>query len=550
MSKTILIVIFALLVCTNSAFAAPESEALNTSSSSNKTTTADHSQFEELNQEFDYAPDITEACLGCHNQASKQIHKTFHWTWGAMVDGKMVGKGQNGFNNYCVAAKGNPSCTQCHVGYGWRNADFDFEAEGNVDCLVCHDTTGTYKKAAATSGHPYYEDTKVGKTIQKAVDLTLVARNVGMPKRENCLACHANGGGGNGVKHGDTDMSLVDPSFELDVHMSSEKLNFTCQNCHSTSGHEIAGRYTDRKAFLDHEADMGRSDRAGKNVSCEACHGNVPHDESRLNHHVAKVSCPACHIPEMARGPYVTKLSWDWSTAGKLRDGKPYTVEEEFDGVEAHSYMSIKGSFTWGREVVPQYRWYKGELKQMTLDDVFDPDSAPIDINPPTGSYKDKDARIWPFKIHRGNQPYDTVNNRILPIKLYGRKGSGALWTEYDWGKALQAGADLNEKEYSGSYGFIRTNGYWPIKHMVAPKDKAVGCDECHSRNGRLSEVNDFYLVGRDSNKFIEAFGLVAVMGGLLGVAGHGSYRYIAVRRRFKLAKAQSESKPNNNKEA
>jgi hypothetical protein len=248
----------------------------------------------------------------------------------------------------------------------------------------------------------------------------------------------------------------------------------------------------------------------------------------------------------MARGPYVTKLSWDWSTAGKLRDGKPYTIEEEFDGVEAHSYMSIKGDFTWGRNVVPEYRWYKGELKQMTLDDEFDPATAPIDINPPTGNYHDTDARIWPFKIHRGKQPYDTVNNRILPIKLYGRKGSGALWTEYDWGKALQAAADLNEKEYSGDYGFIRTNGFWPIKHMVAPKEQAVDCNECHSRQGRLTEVTDFYLVGRDSNPFIEAFGLVAVMGGLFGVAGHGSIRYLAARRRVKLAKVEAQSQATN----
>jgi octaheme c-type cytochrome (tetrathionate reductase family) len=535
MAKTLLIVCAALIVYSDLTLGSSQVEAQASEGNPNNLTTADHSQFEQLNQEFDYAPDITEACLECHNQASLQIHRTFHWKWGAMVDGKMVGKGQNGFNNYCVAARGNQSCTQCHVGYGWRNDDFDFEAEENVDCLVCHDTTGTYKKAASSSGHPYYEDTTVGGEIIKAVDLKSVARNVGMPTRENCLACHANGGGGNGVKHGDTDLSLVDPPYELDVHMSPEQLDFTCQNCHSTSGHEIAGRYADKPAFLDHEKDMGRTDRMGKNVSCEACHGEVPHDESRLNNHVTKVSCPACHIPEMARGPYATKLSWDWSTAGKLKDGKPFTEDAIFDGVTAHSYMSIKGTFTWGREVIPEYRWYKGELKQLTLDDEIVPEAAPIDINPPTGNYRDSAARIWPFKIHKGKQPYDKVYNRMLPIKLYGRKGSGAFWTEYDWDKALRAGAELNEKEFSGSYDFIRTNGYWPIKHMVAPKEKAVGCNECHARDGRLSDVTDFYLVGRDSNASIEIFGAVAVFGGLLSVVGHGSYRYVAARRRLKL---------------
>ncbi len=524
------------VVWVGASHASTESPQSSASKIVSQPTTADHSQFEELNKDFDYAPDVTEACLSCHNQASKQIHKTFHWNWRAKVNGKAVGKGENGFNNYCVAARGNPSCTQCHIGYGWRNDDFDFEAEELVDCLVCHDTTATYKKAAISSGHPYYEDTKVGNEVIKAIDLKYVAQHVGMPTREDCLACHANGGGGNGVKHGDTDISLINPPRELDVHMSPEKLNFNCQTCHSTSGHEISGRYTDRKAFLDLEMDMGRDDRQGRNVSCYACHGQRPHNETNLDNHTSKVGCPACHIPEMARGPYPTKLSWDWSTAGRLKDGKPFTEEAEYDGATAHSYMSIKGTFTWGRNVVPSYRWYKGELMQMTLDDVIDPAQAPIDINPPTGNYDDPDARIWPFKIHRGNQPYDTVNNRILPIKLYGRQGSGAFWTEFDWDKALSAAAELNEKEFSGQYGFINTNGYWPIKHMVAPKENAVPCGECHSRNGRLSEVTDFYLIGRDSNPLVEAFGVLAVFGGLLGVFGHGSYRYISARRRVHIA--------------
>jgi len=523
---------FLAVVCLQSQAATQTQGSEEPKAASSSNTTADHSKFESLDQAFDYAPDVTEACLECHTEAADQIHQTFHWKWAAMVDGKMVGKGQNGFNNYCIAARGNQSCTQCHTGYGWRNDNFDFEAQENVDCLVCHDTTNTYKKSAAMSGHPYYEDTKVGDDVIPAVDLRHVAKNVGAPQRHNCLACHANGGGGNGVKHGDTDLSLIDPVHELDVHMSAEKLNFSCQTCHSTSGHEIAGRYYDTKAFIDHGLDMGRSDREGKNVSCESCHGNIPHQERQLNNHTTKVACASCHIPEMARGEYATKLSWDWSTAGKLKDGKPYVEDGLFDGVEAHSYMSKKGTFTWGRNVVPEYRWYKGELKQKTLQDVIDPEQAPIDINPPTGSYNDPDARIWPFKIHRGKQPYDSGLNRILPLKLYGPKGSGAFWTEYDWSAALTAGAEKNKVEFSGNYGFIETNGYWPIKHMVAPSDKALDCNECHSRDSRLAKLTDFYLVGRDTNMWVEAFGFMAIFGGLFIVVGHGGYRYFSALRR------------------
>ncbi len=532
--KKIITLIIGLLFSWSSVISAGEGTALeNTRIAKDVAGTAVHANFDVLDDEFDYAPDVTLACLECHTEAAKQVHSTFHWSWAKQVDDILVGKSQNGFNNYCVSARGNESCTQCHAGYGWRNEDFDLDEEENVDCLVCHDTTGTYKKNSASSGHPYYEDKIVnGTVVQKAVDLAYVAQHVGVPERDNCLACHANGGGGNGVKHGDTDMSLVNPEFELDVHMSPEKLNFSCQDCHTSNEHKISGRYVDRSAFIDHDLNMGRKERNGNNVSCESCHSAEPHDDRDIDNHTAKVACTACHIPEMARGPYLTKLSWDWSTATQTKEGKPFVVKERFDGVENIAYTSKKGTFVWGKDVVPEYRWYKGELGQMTFQDEFDPNNAPIDINPPTGRYSDPDARIWPFKIHKGKQPYDTELNRMLPIKLYGRKGTGALWTELDWEKALIAGAKLNNVEFSGQFDFIETNGYWPIKHMVAPADQAVECGACHSKESRLKGLNDFYLVGRDRYVFVELLGIMMIFGSVAAVSIHGVLRVITRRRR------------------
>jgi hypothetical protein len=40
-------------------------------------------------------------------------------------------------------------CSRCHAGYGLDGAGFDFADAGNVDCLVCHDTTDTYSKGLA-----------------------------------------------------------------------------------------------------------------------------------------------------------------------------------------------------------------------------------------------------------------------------------------------------------------------------------------------------------------------------------------------------------------
>ncbi len=44
-------------------------------------TTADHRKFQALNQEFQSGPEVTKACLSCHTEAAKQVHKSIHWSW-------------------------------------------------------------------------------------------------------------------------------------------------------------------------------------------------------------------------------------------------------------------------------------------------------------------------------------------------------------------------------------------------------------------------------------------------------------------------------------
>ena len=41
--------------------------------------TADHSKFEALQKEFTSGPEVTRACLSCHNEAAEQFQKTIHW---------------------------------------------------------------------------------------------------------------------------------------------------------------------------------------------------------------------------------------------------------------------------------------------------------------------------------------------------------------------------------------------------------------------------------------------------------------------------------------
>lgn len=196
------------------------------SASTTQESTADHGKFEELQQPFKTGPEVTRACLGCHTEAAKQLHKTTHWTWvfENQLTGQTLGK-KNIINNFCMATATNwPRCTSCHIGYGWKDDTFDLSSEENVDCLVCHDTTGNYKKFPTGAGHPNYEPEKwppkTGK-LRQPPDLAKIAQSVGKPSRSTCGACHFYGGGGDGVKHGHLDSSLLNPSKALDVHMDA-----------------------------------------------------------------------------------------------------------------------------------------------------------------------------------------------------------------------------------------------------------------------------------------------------------------------------------------
>lgn len=63
-------------------------------------STADHTKFKVLNQDFKTGPEVTKACLTCHTEASLQLHESYHWTWkskGGIQEG--VGK-KNIINNF------------------------------------------------------------------------------------------------------------------------------------------------------------------------------------------------------------------------------------------------------------------------------------------------------------------------------------------------------------------------------------------------------------------------------------------------------------------
>jgi octaheme c-type cytochrome (tetrathionate reductase family) len=475
----------------------------------------DHTKFTVLQQDFDRPQDVTLACLSCHNERHNEVMSNNHWTWdrNEKLYGReevSVGK-KNILNNFCIGTSSNEeTCTRCHIGYGWRDKTFDFNKKENIDCLVCHDNSGIYKKEPGNAGYPY-----------KEINLSIVAQSVGKPGRNNCGVCHYWGGGGNNIKHGDLDVAMNNCSREIDVHMSTQGEDMACIECHITKNHNITG-----KLYALSSENINR-------ISCEQCHTDKPHKDALLNKHGIRIACQTCHIPFYAKANS-TKMWWDWSTAGRLDDAGNEIHESDADG--NHNYLSIKGTFVWNQNVKPEYFWFNGLANHHLITDSIT--QIPVQMNTLDGAYSDKGAnckttgcsKIWPVKVHRGKQPYDPVLMKLVQAKTFSKvKGEGAFWKDFDWGIAIQSGMNYLNLPYSGKYDFIETEMYWPLNHQVSPADKSLSCIDCHSRSdeARLASLTDFYMPGRDYFKWIDNLGIGLICLTFIGVVVHGGFRII-----------------------
>jgi octaheme c-type cytochrome (tetrathionate reductase family) len=471
----------------------------------------DHSKHEVLQRDFENPHEITAACLSCHTERGDELLHSFHFTWEReeFIEGRGVtylGK-KNLLNNFCTGIFSNESsCNRCHAGYGWGDNSFDFSNPYNIDCLVCHDNTGTYEKARGGAGYP-----------NPGQDFRSIVQNVGLPTKANCGYCHFHGGGGNNVKHGDLEMALLTASREVDVHMGVDGGNMDCVDCHTAPNHKMTGRY------------YGVSSSNTNRVTCEQCHTATPHIEDQLNSHVAKIACQTCHIPEYAKvNP--TKMYWDWSTAGELKDGKAF---ELYDSKGNTIYQSIKGDASWQTNVVPEYSWFNGTADHFLLSDKVDTTAAFLRINTLFGSADDPESRIIPSKVHRGRQPFDPVHLTILQAKLWDREpGKGALWLDLDWERSLIEGMKYLDRPYSGQWDFVDTEMYLPVNHMVSPAEQALTCEDCHTRiDSRMQFVEGTYIPGFTTKATIDNLGVLLIILSLLGVITHAIIRYISIKK-------------------
>ena len=425
-------------------------------------------------------PYVDGACLTCHGKIGDEILTTGHWKWdgvAANIEGAVAGiHGKNDIiNNFCVAVPTNePRCTQCHIGFDYRNQGYDFGNAKLIDCFACHDQTGTYSKAPPAAGRP-----------PAAVDLQAVAQSVGenngVPTRRACLFCHQAAGGGDNVKHGDLSSDLVATTREYDVHMGTDGGDLACVTCHDVQrdvdgnmqSHGIGG-------MPYHSVDEGNM------RGCTDCHSASVHVgtaiESVFNSH-DRLACQVCHIPAIARA-VPTKTEWYWADAGQNIDPIPIDAD-----TGKPAYDRMKGSFNWELNVRPTLRFHDGMWVKALIgvrDTVADlpSEDGRVYLGGPAADYTNPEAKIYPFKRLIGNQPADANNGTILVPHLFGTAGGpNPYWGAYDWNLALQDAAAVTGQPYTGEFVFVDTVSYWTVNHEVAPADMALGsggCTDCH----------------------------------------------------------------------
>ena len=421
----------------------------------------------------------TKSCLSCHGKIGDNVMTTAHFKWQGVAAGITGYEAEDHgkrdlINNFCIAVPTNEGrCTHCHTGYGWADNTFAFNDPKTIDCLICHDQSGTYKKVPTQAGAP-----------DPTVDLDIVARSValngGKPTRQNCTFCHANAGGGDNVKHGDIAMALLDTTREFDVHMGTDGGNMECVDCHQVM-RNVDGQLVDHGigGMPYHSVDDGEM------LGCIDCHGNVASIHvgttvQTITELHPTLACQVCHIPAFARDTS-TKTEWYWEDAGQ--DIDPIPVDPD---TGRPTYDKKKGTFVWENDVRPTLLYFDGKWDRMLINKNDRYTDLPVVLAKPTADYTTPGAMIYPFKKMIGNQPADAGNETMLVPHLFGTKGGpNPYWGKFDWDLALQDGADYTGQTFTGAFDFVDTVMYLTVNHEIAPSEQALGmggaCGDCHT---------------------------------------------------------------------
>ncbi|MFH0994517.1 MAG: BACON domain-containing carbohydrate-binding protein, partial [Pseudomonadota bacterium] len=412
----------------------------------------------------------SQSCQSCHYSEALEMHGSSHYQWQGKalytVNGPDIqGKLNTALNSYCISILGNwNACGSCHVGLGAKpEATATPSQLQNIDCLICHQKDYKRKKVNGVF---------VPDTVNMAVTMDQAVQTVHKPVRSNCVQCHAKGGGGDNNKRGDMTLAhATTTDRDFDVHMSSTGANLTCQQCHTTLNHRIAGRGSDlRQTDLDVQV----------NCSTATCHTNKTtssgHATADVNRHVSRIACQTCHIKTYARNAVDTAAT---ETTEAYRD---WTIPEW-----STALSRWEPTITRGGDLKPEYAFWNGTSWNYSLNETirYEAATGTFPTSRPEGGINESGSMLYPFKYKKALQPLaDSLGVLVaLDTSVYFSSGN------YD--AAVKAGLTNMGYPSTTLYSNVETDTYQLITHEVMPKGNALTCTQCHTATATQMNFKD-----------------------------------------------------------
>ncbi len=418
-------------------------------------------------------------CNSCHTQQASDVFSSVHYQWrgpsgmttGPAVQGKFSDTVDNStaFNSYCINILGNwngySGCSNCHVGLGAKpTVTADAEQLDNIDCLLCHQKD--YKRTRPITGGLYNPN-----TAAMTITMDQAVQTVSKPTRSSCLQCHAKGGGGDNFKRGDLTLAhgaTADAAF--DVHMATSGGNLLCQNCHATSHHKIAGR----------GSDLRPKEVAGAiNCSTSTCHTakastTSGHATTRVNQHIGRVSCQACHIRTYAKNASDTVATEATETHRTWQTSEWNAALNRYEP-----------TITLGNNLTPKYSFWNGTSWGSNMLDtpVIDPATGAYKISRPNGAISDAvGTKLYPFKYKTSIVPMNTDRNKLVSVDTSIYFNTGNVSDAINQGM-VNMGFSAGEP-----FSWVTTDEYQLITHEVPPASgNVLSCTDCHKNTARMN---------------------------------------------------------------
>ena len=394
-------------------------------------------------------------CLDCHQT---EVHGSVMYQWQGqapeIVNGPPVqGKISGGVNSYCINILGNwNTCGNCHVGLGALPEATASPAQlANIDCLICHQEQ--YRRIKV--GGVFVPD-----TAAMTITMDQAVQTVHLPRRYNCLQCHARAGGGDAVKRGDLAMAHVATTDTgYDVHMATTGGDLVCQNCHTTTNHRVAGR----------GSDLRPTDSATP-MDCTDCHVNTStsHPGTTNRRHLDRVACQSCHIPTYAKNASDTPES--------------EATETHRTWLSSHSAAApFHPALTTDNHLTPVYRFWNGSSRNYLLYEVAatDPVTGRYPTSRPVGHASNPDAKLYPFKYKTAEQPITNDTSQLIALD------TSVFFATADAAAATEQGLVNMGLDPATPYSWIETDTLQLLNQMKGPQN--VVCRQCHGNENMPS---------------------------------------------------------------